>query len=505
MSTPSPGGGRRVRVEPRRASAPVDRRPLLLAVVVVLVAALLLGVSSLRGATPDEPAAAPSPTAVTTVSTTCPVPGVGERRPDQVGLVTGSADVGVRREGDGTRTARVLPGGGEVAAVTGAEPGAWTSTTVPSSDALAVALGARGSLAPGAVGLTAAVAPAGLGGGLAAADCAAPARDRWFVGAGTSAERAGTLVLANPGEGPAVVDVSLHGADGEIETVGGAGVVVDPGATREVALDDLAAGTDDVAVEVVTRRGAVGAALLDSAVSADAQPGTDWVPAAASPSRRQVVPGGLRGADSRSLTVANPGPRTATVQVEVLGPDGRYAPRGAEELQVPAAGIASIDLPGSVSAAPFGVALTSTEPVTGGLESRVGDDAVHTAATPEARAPVAVPVAVPVGSGSATVTVQLSAADDAPASTVAVRGYDAAGEEVARGRVQVPAGASVALDPSAAGALEGEAGAVVSLVLDPGDVPVHAAAVVRGSGGVSVVPLRSAPGVVAAPAVSPLP
>ncbi|MDO9378603.1 MAG: DUF5719 family protein, partial [Nocardioidaceae bacterium] len=348
----------------------------------------------------------------------------------------------------------------------------------------------------------AAVAPASLGGGLAAASCAAAARDRWFVGAGTTAERSGTLVLANPGEGPAVVDVTLLGPDGPVETVDGTGIVVDPGDAVQVPLDDLAAGTADVAVEVVTRRGAVGAALLDAAVSGDAEPGTEWVPAAAPPSRSQVLPGGVRGADTRTLTVANPGDSTATVDVEVLGPDGRYAPRGAEQLQVPAQGLATLDLPAAVSARAFGIGLTSTEPVVGGLQSRVGDDVTHTASTPASRAALVAPATVPTGEDDATAVVQVSGADDAPAAVVSVRGYDAGGQQVARGRLQVPPGATVRLD---AGALEGRPDDAVVLVLDPGDVPVHAALVVTGDDGTSVVPLRPAPALVDAPSVSPLP
>ncbi|MDO9378098.1 MAG: hypothetical protein Q7T56_04540, partial [Nocardioidaceae bacterium] len=154
MSTDRPGG-RRVRVEPRRAQTPTDRRPLVLTCVVVLVAALLLGASALRGDPGVDDVAAPAATAVTAVTTTCPVPGVGGRRVAEVGLATGSADVGVRRRGEGARTARVLPGGDELADVAGA--GAWTTTSVRTPEALAVALGASGSLAPGAVGTVAAV------------------------------------------------------------------------------------------------------------------------------------------------------------------------------------------------------------------------------------------------------------------------------------------------------------------------------------------------------------
>lgn len=183
-------------------------------------------------------------------------------------------DLGVRV------TAAVVPGqpgqDGEAGAA-GLEtlPGresASSAIEVPGGQAQVEAFGTRlpairaygeGSLAPGLIADQWGRDPGGQGRGMASTACAPAASEFWFVGGGAIAGRQTRIVLVNPDETSAVVDVLIHGPSGLHRRARR------PRPRRQgqdrlvVRLDVLAPGATATAVEVLARTGRIGASVDD--------------------------------------------------------------------------------------------------------------------------------------------------------------------------------------------------------------------------------------------------
>ena len=223
--------------------------------------------------------------------------------------------------------------------------------------------------------------------GLTTTTCAAAAADTWLVGGATTTGHRLRLLLANPAGTPATVDVAVHGPDGRVRAPSGDGVDVPAGGSKAVFVDALAPDLPAVAVHVSARAGRVQATLHSSVLRGLVPGGTDDVPPAAPPARRQVVPGsptsrpracppgGARpgeagrrigeaeardGEPTRRTTerrrrragrdrgrVAVPGAEEAVVRIKLLGPGGRGRARRPAAANVPAGGVVDVPLTAS--------------------------------------------------------------------------------------------------------------------------------------------------------------
>lgn len=134
-----------------------------------------------------------------------------------------------------------------------------------------------GSLAPGLVANQWGRDPRGSGRGMASTACASAGSDFWFVGGGAIAGRQTRVVLVNPDDTPAVVDVIVHGTAGLIDAPAGKGLVIKGQDRAVVRLDVLAPGIKATAVHVIARAGRVGASVADEQMSGLDAIGTDWI------------------------------------------------------------------------------------------------------------------------------------------------------------------------------------------------------------------------------------
>lgn len=507
MSTPAPRGGRRIRVEPRRkASSPVattGRRSGAWAIGAIVLAIVLLSVAALRDSRADRTAEAPTDSPVSSVALSCPFFGDADATAAKTGIATtyvGSAG----RDGPGRSMVTALPGGEGLDSLVPSDPGAWSSDAIDSGKTGAVLLTSTGANAPGSVAFGASDAPKRLGGGLAVSGCTESAKDAWFVGAASVAERKSTLMLTNLSRSPAVATVSLVGTGGAVESVGGDAVVVEPGAVRAVPIESLAAGEDELGVRVQTRRGALSASMADISTGGSLR-GSDWIPASRQAAKTQTVTGLSRRADSRTLLVANPGDRTATVNLLVSGKDGIFTPRGLDKAEVRPGAIAAVDLPESLGKESLSMKVRSDEPVTAAVRSvspGSGSDVAYAAAGEALTAPAVVPTQIGTTIAPKDATVVLSGSRDEAAAKATVTAYDSGGKALDKVQVGVPAGRTVMFDPTAKGKLDAPADKIAYLTVDPGKVPVFAAAVFEQGSKVSTVPLTEAPSTTKAPAVS---
>lgn len=226
-----------------------------------------------------------------------------------VGLVplptVGAAPEGVVVDPVAVDLSRVCPGG---ALRLGEETGADADTAVPIGSPITVDAATGGTaerrVLDGAVELRmAAGADAALAGaqsqaveardyvGFAALACAEPSSSIWLVGGATTTGRTSILVLVNPTEVTATVEITVLGEDGAVSAPGMSGIEVPPGERIALSLAGFAPGLQSPVVHVASRGGQVVAALQYSIVRGLDAAGVALVGAAPEPATRLDIPG----------------------------------------------------------------------------------------------------------------------------------------------------------------------------------------------------------------------
>ncbi|QGN56681.1 DUF5719 family protein [Nostocoides sp. HKS02] len=184
------------------------------------------------------------------------------------------------------------------------------------------------SLAPGLAATQSSLVTSGDQRALTSTPCTRPGADLWLLAGGSAPGRQERLVLTNPGGNPVTVDVTLHGADGPVQSAIGKGLVVPAHGRTAFLLDSISATLSSPAVHVVTQGGVVGAAVNDSWLNGTLAAGADDASPAAAPSRDQVIPN-VEVNGPAVLRVVVPGDGEAVVQARVLTAQGpRALPSG---------------------------------------------------------------------------------------------------------------------------------------------------------------------------------
>ena len=176
--------------------------------------------------------------------------------------------------------------------------------------------------------------------GLAAATCQTPSNELWLSGASTSIGRTAVLSLSNSSASPATVSLDLFSGQGPVQTAGGKGLVVAPGAVRQVVLAGLAPDQELLSVRIRSAGGAVSAAIQQSILRGLTPGGIDYLAPVQQPGTALTIPGvrvqapetadniskqdGYADAGT-SMIVTVPGARDAVVEVKAYGPNGQAA------------------------------------------------------------------------------------------------------------------------------------------------------------------------------------
>ena len=485
MSTSSTPGRRAAprRAAPRRRPQPAPGIGAAL-VLLVLCAGLLAAAGLVEGG--QGPSARRDVVPVDRVVTSClgsPVPARTAAHTLAAPLPGGVGEAGAR-------------GGLEVTAPTGGSDGAAGSGEVgrgrlvplgpvPAGSTLTVT--ATGSAAVGRTGSQ--VDRARGTSALSARECATPRGRWWFTGGGADLDHSSELVLANVDPGRAVVDIVVHGPEGEVPTLGTRGVTLEQGDVRSFEMVELAPQAEDLSVRVEAARGRVVAGMSDSFSDGPAAAeGLEWLPAQAEASRVLRLAPLPRRAAGRSLVVANPSDREVLVEVEVSGEGGAFAPADAAQLRVPPGAVVSSDLSAAVGRDASAVVLRAPVPVAATVRSVTDGDTSYAAATP----PLTGPAAAILARG-ASASVQLTAAGTG--GRVEVVAYDETGDEVDRQEVELEPGATGAWSPRRSAAY---------VVATPAEGRVAGGVVLSDESGTTQLALRPLPVTVRQPAVAPV-
>lgn len=258
---------------------------------------------------------------------------------------------------------------------------------------------ASGSLAPGFSVTQTERTVDGQGRGLASTQCQPTGTDFWFVGPATEVGQRAVLVLTNPENSDATVDVTVYGRGGLVDAPGASGLQVPARSRSEVRLDQVAPGEQVLALHVEVRIGRLSAAITETDVQGFDPLGTDWFPATQPPGTELLVPGVPQVAQGRTsrvrLDLVAPG-EAAVVELSLITPEGSFPPSGVDIVDVPAEGVTTVDLTEALRGEPAAVLISADAPVTAGarVELRNPDifgDVLYLAASAPLQAPAVVP------------------------------------------------------------------------------------------------------------------
>lgn len=185
---------------------------------------------------------------------------------------------------------------------------------------------------------------------MVAGACAAPSSDRWIVpGLSTEGGDEARLRLANPFPGSATVAVGFltpEGAEGPLVL---RNITVPARSVREIVVNDTLPERADLTavVEVASGRMSVeGVQIARSAIGGI--DGASLLQAAPEAAEEWTVPWVSDDDTTASwLWIANPGQRTAPVELTLHTPDGGELPEGLAEVSVPPGEMRRVDLTGT--------------------------------------------------------------------------------------------------------------------------------------------------------------
>ena len=375
-------------------------------------------------------------------------------------------------------------------------PGAMSLLTAPGTDAAVVT--AAGAMAQGLEAEQAGTS------GMSAIACGRPGSDMWFVGTGQQDGAADIqLYLMNAGSLAASVDVTIVTDSGVVQGSLATGITVPP---RQFVVQSIAPfvhGSAVLALHVQTTSGQVAASVWEGPARGT---GGAWLPMAADPATRLVIPGLTAASGAARLLVVVPGNTDAQLKVTALTPQGNYLPFGSSAVDAPAAAASSFTL-SSLGGAAAGIELSSSVPVNAAvLVPGNGIGAFTTATGPVAEQGIV--AGNPVGSGFTTGLLLSAPGGTVQARVTAIEGTagpSAAAATTTTQVVTVKAGHTIAV------AIRPPRGTrtAFATVITPlaGSGPLYAARLVTEGGGglsgtvASIMPVPSAPTAVDLPQV----
>lgn len=413
MSDTAPSVGRRAAATPPGRRGLAGRRvDALVVLALVLPAATGAAFAVNRADDPAPPAAAPPTSArLTDASLVCAAGSSRAAGPVQLSRVPdvdgGEVVVRVSPKRAGAKAALRERGERSV------RPGRLTSVAAAGD----VAVTGRGTGAPGLVaGRT--------GPARAVAECRPPTYDEWYVGIGAAARQSSTIELANPDEGPAIVEIAVYGRYGPepLDVPDLRGIRV-PG--RQVVRLDLSAKTPrrgTLAAHVLVVRGRVTTTVRHTfdPLGRDL-PRVDFLPAQALPSTSNL----LLGVPARTdgvIHLFNPGEDETRATVRVVSDSAVFTPAGLDEVAVPAGSVRQVSLSKvltrKAAEGAVGLEVVSPEPLVASVRvlgddlGLIGPSVAFDAGERVSAVVPAGPKALVLGGAERTGTVRVTAYDD---------------------------------------------------------------------------------------------
>jgi hypothetical protein len=248
--------------------------------------------------------------------------------------------------------------------------------------------------------------------GLAATNCAEARADTWLVGGATTVGRTSFVLLSNPSDVTADVDLTFFAETGQLDAPGSTGITVEANSQRVFSLAGFAPNAKYPAVHVVSTGGYVAASLQQTVIRGLEPGGVELVGPTVAPSTELIIPGvkitGTSAIAQRlsadgyadlqaALRVYVPGSSDATITVSVASESSGSAD-GSYSLSASAGVVSELplkDLPDGT----YSVTLESTEPIVASARTSALSSGAVDFAWNQAAAPLDDEVLVPIGPG----------------------------------------------------------------------------------------------------------
>ena len=127
--------------------------------------------------------------------------------------------------------------------------------------------------------------------GLMAAPCLRPQSEFWFVGGSTKVGREALLLLNNPSQVDATVDLEIFTENGSSHSAGLSGIAVPKGKTTILPLASFVLGADSITVHVLSQGGSITALIQQKAIRGLSASGADYVLPSETISNESYFPG----------------------------------------------------------------------------------------------------------------------------------------------------------------------------------------------------------------------
>lgn len=177
------------------------------------------------------------------------------------------------------------------------------------------------------------------------------------------------LKIVNPDASEAAIDLTLYGAEGEIQALGARGITLAAYQERTIALSVLTEKATPVGVSFQASRGR--AAVM--AITQTQSSGT-----AAGPSQlgtSHLLPGIPAGATSSVVVLANPSETRITANLTAYGTTPAYQPQGGGNISIPPHASVSVSLENALLGEASAIQVNSDAPVMAGMAFTLGDSA----------------------------------------------------------------------------------------------------------------------------------
>ncbi|WP_308796708.1 DUF5719 family protein [Agromyces silvae] len=256
--------------------------------------------------------------------------------------------------------------------------------------------------------------------GLAVASCREAVAESWLVGGSTALGRVTLVLLANPTDVAATVDLRVYGEAGPVEAPAAVGLQVPAQGQRVVSLAGLAPNIASPVVHVTATGGRIAATLQQTAIDGLVPAGVELTGAAAQPARSQQIPGVLvtdgdagvavdedhaEGDAFPALRLFAPGEEAVVATIGVVSESGGGGTSAEVNLQP--GQVTDVPL-GELAAGPYSVEIEADAPVVAAARSVIPPEA-GSATAPDgltgdlawfgATAPLVTDTAVAVGDG----------------------------------------------------------------------------------------------------------
>ena len=197
---------------------------------------------------------------------------------------------------------------------------------------------------------------------MAAAVCVVGGPDQWFLGGSAGVTSQSVLELVNSGLSDSSVQIFPFNSKAALAPIA---ITIKANSDRQLHLASIVPGDELVALHIVTNSGRVTTFLLDHRKSGLKDLGASFVSPVDGATKVSYIAGiyGSASLANSTMRFLVPGNINANVHLTIFSGDGTFTPVGFDSLVVAHQRVVDVALPTIALVAPFGIEISSDQPV----------------------------------------------------------------------------------------------------------------------------------------------